>query len=202
VRSHWHFQSALQLELLVNPVSSARRNGAHGIVSLPWVTLMVAGVVYNDRNRDGKRQVVVGGKGTEGGIPNVKISMCVTTHLRLSGWSRTHAQTSSRTATCAPSCAFTLHATSCGSPSRQLGAHRQERAAQSHWAASRLGLHQRAGHLLHSGVSYASGVLDPSGCRPQFQHPHDVCKGRKGPLLGSVTVESGPRRCEGWWLGC
>jgi hypothetical protein len=35
------------------------------------------GVVYNDVNGDGKRQVLVGGKGGEGGIPNAKISVCV-----------------------------------------------------------------------------------------------------------------------------
>jgi hypothetical protein len=35
-------------------------------------------VVYNDLNRDGKRQVVAGSKAsTEGAIPNVKISMLV-----------------------------------------------------------------------------------------------------------------------------
>ncbi len=34
-----------------------------------------AGVVYNDVNGDGKRQVLVGGKGGEGGVPNAKISV-------------------------------------------------------------------------------------------------------------------------------
>ena len=38
---------------------------------------MHVGVVYNDVNGDGKRQVLVGGKGGEGGIPNAKISVCV-----------------------------------------------------------------------------------------------------------------------------
>lgn len=39
--------------------------------------LCSAGVVYNDVNSDGKRQVLLGGRGGEGGVPNAVISMYV-----------------------------------------------------------------------------------------------------------------------------
>ena len=44
-------------------------------------TCMRAGVVYNDVNGDGKRQLLVGGKGGEGGVPNAIISVYVPTGM-------------------------------------------------------------------------------------------------------------------------
>ena len=54
------------------------------VLSLPCVGhCWHAGVVYNDANGDGKRQLVVGGKGSEGGVPNARISVYVTVSARV-----------------------------------------------------------------------------------------------------------------------
>ena len=63
--------------------SCSTGTGASGCSLLPLLaaTCMRAGVVYNDVNGDGKRQLLVGGKGGEGGVPNAIISVYVPTGM-------------------------------------------------------------------------------------------------------------------------
>ncbi len=60
---------------------SCTGTGACSLLPLLAATCMGAGVVYNDANGDGKRQIVAGGKGGEGGVPNAIISVYVPTGM-------------------------------------------------------------------------------------------------------------------------